>query len=286
MAPDLNGAEAGQARALVTVFDEGDAEGIRTLSVQYDLEVLPFPIQETLQEILDCVRLASQAGQEVGEAAVTGDGAWFHLNPATNRRLEGEELAIRTRAWIMRAAFRDAMETAHAALESARLVLAVQSLSKSVSGHEFNQAVHDEAEKFHTLPLGRKLETLAERYDFHIDAFWQGTLTRLNAARNCIVHRAGYVSPRDTQGAEYLEAAWQGLRLVVGKPPTQRTLVAGDVIQGGEVLRVQRGPVQRHYPLGSRIELDMQDLNEICMTLELFAQHLRQNLATLSTKQS
>jgi hypothetical protein len=262
-------------QALVAVFDEGDAEGIRQLSVKFNIDLLPHPVQNILQETLDYARTAVAAMETNVDSEPLGPELWMTFNPAKNRRLQGEDLLNGMRQWILRAAFRDAMESAHIALENARLVLAVRNLPEKLQGEEFNRLVGEDNVRFNALPLRRKMEKLQADFGLTLDSSWKDMILGLNDVRNCVVHRFGEVGLHDVKDGEELAAIWQTHRFLAGRPGDERLVGRGDLINEGETLRIQRGPRERIFRIGTRIDLSMRDLNEICYTIHLFACHVQ-----------
>lgn len=268
-------------KTLVALFDEGDSEGIRKISVEFNIGLLPQPIHHLLQEILDYVHAVATAslGEPGGEEP--DSELWLRFSPAKARALEGADLRANLDRWVIRAAFRDAMESAHMALDGARLVLSIRGLTGKVRADDLNNAVEAEAERFHALPLKTKMEKLSKTYGLVLDSSWQDLILSLNALRNCVVHRFGIVGPKDVGEQEFLKVSWESHRFVASGANGDRILRAGDIVAHPETLVVQRGPGGREFPLGSTVELSLRDIHEICFTIHRFAKHVQQAIRPL-----
>jgi hypothetical protein len=266
---------------LVALFDEGDAEGIRKISVAYNIGLLPRPIHDILQEILDYVEAVATATIGNPNGDKPDAELWLRFSPAKARAMEGDALREGLNRWVARAAFADAVESAHMALEGARLVLSIRNLRGKVPAEDFGHAIGREAERFHGLPLQKKLDQLSKTYGLHLDQSWQDVILSLNALRNCVVHRFGNVGPKDVGDQSFLKASWESHRFVASGANGDRLLRPGDMVSHPESLVVQRGPGGREFPLESTVDLSLRDVHEICFTIHRFAQHVQHALRPL-----
>lgn len=266
---------------LVALFDEGDAEGIRRISVDYNVGLLPRPIHHLLQEILDYVEAVATASLGDPDSEQPDTELWLRFSPAKTHAMEGAALREGLNRWVARAAFGDAVESAHMALEGARLVLSIRNLAGKVPAEEFNNSIGREAERFHALPMQKKMEQLSKTYGLHLDQSWQDLILSLNALRNCVVHRFGKVGPKDVGDQSCLKASWESHRFVASGANGDRILRPCDMVSHPESLVIQRGPGGREFPLGSTVDLSLRDVHEICFTIHRFASHVQHALRPL-----
>ena len=269
---------------LIEWFEGGTDAGVRTISFQTNLARLPAPVQNELQAILDCARLAVTATQAAARFSGRFEDASLHIDPAQNRRLPLIELKAEAQRWILKAAFRDAMELVLYVLDQARNVLCLWSLLGTIKGEDYLARYEREGVAFHRKGLSEKLEFLRKKYAFEVHSDAVDVVQSLNRARNCVVHRLGWVSELDVGPDGTLKAVWEEYAIMAGQmeepgqAESSRRIGRGDVIHGGEMMWIRRVKKVREYPLGARVSLSVNDITEICHTIHLFANQVRDDL--------
>ena len=267
-----------QPQALIEWKEAGTVEGLRQVLFRVNLGIFTNPMQNELQIILDCTRLAWAGSEVATNLSSASEGHGLQVHPAHNRRMAIQPLRLETRQWLLRSAFRDAMEVVQNTLEHARRVLALWSMLGIRKGEDYNARVEEEGIKFHRLGLQPKLDHLQAKYGFELPTKTVEVVSSLNKARNCIVHRFGHVTTLDTEGSDSLKAIWEAHEIMGGHPDKPRKVGLGETLTEGEYLWVTRSKKIREFPLGSQMELTMKDLNEICNTIHLFATQVRESL--------
>jgi hypothetical protein len=251
-----------------------------------NLKLVPAPLQNELQDILDCARLSLEAIAKTTDFSGRFDNVFMHIDPAQNRRLPLPKLKEEAAMRVTRAAFRDAMEAVGNPLEQARRVLAVWSKKEQ---HEKGKQVvldfEDEALKFQSMPLSEKITFLEKRYGLKLDSDAIETILNLNRARNCVVHRFGHITERDCDAGGTMKVGWKEYAVLEAATVEDlegmqnvRRVKIGDIIQGGHHMAIRRLPKLREYARGERIQLSAQDLSDICNTVYLFAMQVQDAL--------
>jgi hypothetical protein len=115
---------------------------------------------------------------------------------------------------------------------------------------------------------------------FGVDAAFGTYIAGLKNARNCLVHRLGFVGAQDCEpGTTTLTLRWLGMEVVGvlenGKteriPPGQREPFGFSDAATVNVLRAER---VKEFPLASRMQLEPYELAEICWMVHEVAQQL------------
>lgn len=267
-------------RALVEWEQLGDPPRIVFTS---NINLVPAPAQNELQHLLDCARITIEAIDLVQTFSGKFAGAFLHIDPANNRRLELPELKREAKARAIASAFKDAVEVAHHPLEWARHLLALWEFKDKAWGPDFQPISEEDAADFHKLPLRTKLERLATQYGFKLKPELVEIVRSLAEARNCIVHRFGQVTSMDTRGAPALKVSWHELAIASLKvgadgPPTIRRLEPHLRFDAGERIAIMRRARIAEFPVGSQMSITTTDLSEICNTVHVFALEVRDEL--------
>ena len=226
-------------------------------------------------------------------------------------------------AWITRSAVRDAIEEFSHYLEKVReacgiWTLVAESGAGAISGEDWNRKLISEHRRFHGIGLPAKLEFLTNTYNLSLSEEKYRLVMSINHARNCLVHRDGFVGPRDLPlTSDQLSAALQSRR---DQHPTERWSTAQmiEAINDAgleasltvswlrlevfvqkhsgeeEILRVERVAVdpgesvgvrfvesRKEFELGRAVLFDPRQFVDIAFTLVAAAQELRANLEVL-----
>lgn len=270
--------------ALIEVHKETGPAGSK-YTVLTNLKVVPAPLQNELQDILDAARLQLQGIKQVQEFSGRFDDVFMHTDPAENRRLSLPALKEEAAARVTRSAFRDALEAAHHPLEQARRVLAIWAKRHTKPGAEVVLDFEDAAAEFHALGLSAKLDYLKRTFRFTIEPDAVATVRNLYKARNCIVHRFGHVTGLDCEDGKTMVVHWEEYAILTA--PTEadfddsskvRRVYKGETVEGGQAITIRRLRKTRTYSVGERVILTAQDLSDICNTIYLFAMQVRDDL--------
>lgn len=260
-----------------------DQDGVQVWAFKTNLELLSAPVQNELQHILDYARLALVGIETMDAVPDKTPESFLQVHPAMNRRLPVEVAKREAAGWIVRGAFRDAMETVHYVLDETRHVLALWSLhGKAFKGEDYNARVLDGQKRFKRMGLPEKFAAL-EGDGFQVDARVVNTVLGLQRLRNSIVHNFGTTLPGYADEAGALEVAWHQYMLCDDKGQS-RPIARGLVTEAGTRVSIQMVLATRRFPAGQPIQLTLDDLNGICNTLHNFALVLGNQLRERKTQ--
>jgi hypothetical protein len=151
-----------------------------------------------------------------------------------------------------------------------------------MTGAECNTHIVEAAQKFDRLPLPDKILQLEKTYGWQRPELCDHVLS-INAARNCLTHRAGIVGKKDLKEDTDTEliVRWRRLRLSVGSGVQERAMTVGSHLEAGEVLSVAFVDTEKRIKLGERLSINADEFVEICLTFMLFSMQLEQSVKHL-----
>jgi hypothetical protein len=178
-----------------------------------------------------------------------------------------------TTRWLIASAFRDWVEDIAGYFEQLRQLDAVMGLSdrETFTEEDLRAAVDAPARAFDKLQFHEKVARLTAQDLLGAHATH---ILSINAARNCLVHRRGFVGDRDVAASadRTLRVTWISLRLAARSPDgAVRDVVPGMILEGGTDIIARTIPVERVYREGEAIDFSTGDLVEIWWTIDQFA---------------
>jgi len=182
----------------------------------------------------------------------------------------------------LRNAFTQAIDYVTDFLEQCRLLTTFYSVgSKTLSGEDWNRIWTTEREAFDRKTFPDKIKWLRENCGATFQ-FEEHVLT-LNQARNCLVHRLGIVSTKDTKGSDAFTIKWHALRLVIIDSVTgEETFVPNsEPTKNESTLNLRIGSVEKQFRVGERIQLSSEELNFTMWTFRSFAMEVLQAIERL-----
>lgn len=134
----------------------------------------------------------------------------------------------------------------------------------------WNETIVLGAQKFDRLTLPDKVDRL-EEIGLHRPPFTD-VIFSLNAARNCLTHRAGIVGPMDLKSPhdEGLEVMWTRIAMTSSDG---REVRIGSQVDGGTIT-VEVTPTSRTFAIGERVTLTEDEFAEIAQTFLFYAQQV------------
>lgn len=230
-----------------------------TLKIQVNLAALQAIPLRKLQRLIDMLRF-SRAGSELVMTDHYPGLEFFTLNPSQNTQMSLVKARDAARDWLTLHTLRDAIEAVSLFLENVRTAAAVYTLAakREVVGSEFN-AIFAENRRFHRLGLPHKLTQIKERYG--ISSEFDSHLLSLNAARNCIVHRDGLVTPLDIGASGQLAVTFLEATIVAIAPDgMSKDIVEPGIVEAGWSIKLRTCPQTKSFSDGEQIVLSHTDL--------------------------
>jgi hypothetical protein len=258
---------------------------------------LPSPtdlLRQSLQRSIDLVSFGLQAAQAANPSELSLPDSLAQLAPAQNRSMDVATARTEFTVWVLANGFRDIVEALGPSLEWARRICFLWTrpgpvalhpngrvkLQPSITEEEWNSQVVDGAPRFDRLSLQDKITYLEQEYGFVRPALTDAIMS-LNAARNCLTHRAGMVGPRDLKGPydEGLLVKIRKLHITVkGNDGTERSIDGPSMVNAGEQVVVGFIDSERLFRLGERIQFSQAEYIDVCMTFLAFALELQERI--------
>lgn len=238
-------------------------------------------LQRSIQHFYDMVAVSLRVTGEAEEADLVLPGSFLHLNLTEDEQKTFEKVREELLVWTLRCGMRDSLEALSNFLEDIReqcdLIGAVLSKPDGIiKGEEYND-LRKAVKKFHGKGLPEKLEILSKDFGVTASTDLQERILSLNKARNCLVHRAGRVQPKDIgEGQIALEVNWLEWKLFARSPRGLRELAMPDAhVEADEVIELsQAHPVKKTFELNQPVIFSAQEFSEICSTFHLFSRDI------------
>ena len=232
-----------------------------------------------LQRELELVSSGLALTPKLEQPSIKMPGSTFHYVAARTQRPTAEEIRQEFAAWILAAGFRESIEAFQQFLEGIHFVKAAQDFLGLSQRSEGEIAVWLDGWKtsearFHKLSLPGKLDALAKESGLSLSEEYHASILSLQAARNCLVHRRGFVAGLDCSGGTHIAVKWRRPRIVLSGPTGTRETGLPTKAQAGEKMQMWFPIRDKEFPLGSRIHFTGEEFAEICFTLSSIASNL------------
>lgn len=180
--------------------------------------------------------------------------------------------------WILCNGFRDAIESIALLLEQTHRVLTLWDSLDIDGGCRITGAVLNEIfavdPSFHRYGLPDKIDHLRHDHKLNLDEALCTHLKRINAARNCIVHRAGIVSTRDLTSEADMTITWRRMHFFLQDEDGEKPIVFGEPVEKDSDVCMRFEDIAKSFALGSSIKFSVGEFSEACWSLCLFGENL------------
>jgi hypothetical protein len=248
--------------------------------IQINLPTALAKLDRDLQRLIDLVSIGVTGSRKVeeDEYEISPFASSQQLQPPLSYPQVKDEYV----SWVLRNAFTQAIDHVAEFLEQCRVLATFYSLgSATISGEEWRRIWEAEHEAFDRKTFPDKIKWLREkcgatfRFEDHV-------LT-LNQARNCLIHRLGIVSRKDTKNSEAFTIKWHAMRLVAIDSVTGEEIPVPNPapLKNESTLALKLGPVEKQFRIGDRIELSSDELNYTMWTFHSFALEVLQAIEQL-----
>jgi hypothetical protein len=172
--------------------------------------------------------------------------------------------------------FRDIAEAIANVLEEFNRVASMIALVDEFGGAsalrvaEWENACDTAARRFHGFGLPVKLARLSSQFGIRFLPRLERQLVSINATRNCLVHRDGFVGERDVDATQRLTVHYRHLFFAIGPldSPTEVTLPYRK--QDSDNLRMSERDETKSFVLGEQVFFDSTEFGDLCWTLHRF----------------
>lgn len=189
-----------------------------------------------------------------------------------------------THAWILGGVCRDWLEETLMFLDQVRVMCAGASLAvrDKVSGTEWNQTVVEPGKDFGFMGFDKKVKCLKKTFGEVVDDRSE-KISTIVRARNCLVHRLGFVTHDDLRSGETaLVVKWDSMQLHAKNPGDNEMFAVTaerNRVEPGGHLFMKAIPTEHTFNPGERVNFTTQDLTGIHFTLKTFAHATSQKIA-------
>jgi len=237
-------------------------------SLQFTINLVAFSLQTEHSTIQDELRLPIE-----------------NITTIFSKRLQwsNEEASEYQRIWVLTNGLRDIVEGVNLFIESAHKVLSVWSLiDRQNVGEQLNSVIWQkemQGTAFHRLGLPDKLEHLYKEHNISLDKDLARHLLSINTARNCLVHRRGIVSNRDTNIDGMLCVEWRKLHTFLKDEDGERELIFGKRLEKESTLCARVVDDKKIFAVGEQLTFTVQEFSDVTWGLFAFGSNLVQEIS-------
>lgn len=198
----------------------------------------------------------------------------FHMQFSNKVKMPVEEVKSHWKTWVLSGGFRDVAETLSTTLEEIYQILILWSLIPIGSSNgakvklEKMRQMEKDIAAFHLKNLPDKFSVL-KKFDFVFPVDVESELLSINAARNCLVHRAGIVGERDLdKGTDSFTLKWRALDPFVKDIHGERplSLPYQSPTEGEAFLALKLGAKEKTFNPGQHLTVSSEEFNWIGWT--------------------
>ena len=232
-----------------------------TLKVRIDLAAMRDIALRRLQRLMDVLFFTRAASNAMTSEQFTEHVEFFRLSPSQNTALPFEGARTEAELWTRLHCLRDGIDVVGAFLEETKRACDMYRLIKHPNLTVGDlQAVERRCSAFHSLGLPKKIELL--KREFGVQSDFDEHVISLNEARNCLVHRLGLVSERETKGSDAFSIRWMEICVRAESPDGTEVAYVEQpsIFAEGWQVAVTLRPVEKSYRLGESIELSYREL--------------------------
>jgi hypothetical protein len=260
----------------------------QSITVNVNLNGLRGELQRSLQRIICLVATGLEVKSDIDPNEIslpTNIKSSFGKSD-----LNKEDFQNQYTEWVLSNGFRDAIESVSVFLASANRVLSIweliekQNSGATITGDEWNQVFQDVGNKFHRLGLPDKLEHISKTHCIEIKESFNEQILSINIARNCFVHRSGFVSDRDLNADSSLKVKWSRLHTFLQNEDGEQDLVPGMLVEKESTVCVRFDENEKSFSLNEPLSFTAEEISEILWCLFLFGNDLVENISKLGEK--
>jgi hypothetical protein len=227
-----------------------------------------------IQNLADIVLFICAGHESVARDKYGLPLGFISVEPAANRKLTYEQAKEKSADWLLASFLRDSVDVTTSLLDESRRVCAlwrVYGKKMRTKGLEWNRVMGSESKKFHRLGFPDKFRIL--RTEFGVHTQLETHFLSLNSARNCLVHRRGIVSHRDTNEDQRLVVKWRAGEMVARAVDgdSEVTLTEPTVLESESDVFMRIVDKTKAFNLGQKISFERTELYQNIFTLFLLA---------------
>ncbi len=282
------------------IRDRGPADMDQPLSIDMPLNRLAFLLQRAMEHVAYALRGLSSLQKRRPRMAALPEGIPWGMGTSLDPRIPNTEAAIQihrplafdealssSRRWILTCALKDAIAALHLYFEELRaigLLARAQAAGRAITAKDFRDEIAVDSpagKRFHKMGLPDKWTTLKSTLEIsvagEIDDLWKCVVS-LNAARNCLEHRDGFVEAKtdaNNDDTSALVVRWREAMVLLDPKTGERLRKRQGVIRAPNGITIQRQlPIERAFPVNDRVHFNEQEFVDITWTLKTFGELL------------
>ena len=259
----------------MTEAQDSADDDIRNINIDINLNAPQHELQRSIQKCIYLVAGGLLSASQIEEPKLKLPDTSIEMTFDPSLVWSAPDVRSHLQEWILLNGFRDAVESLGSFLElnhaicSAWGLIQLQAQGRTLTRADWERTMVGEAQKFHRLGLPDKLNHLNEVHGIELDPALSRHMLSINAARNCLVHRDGVVSERDSVDGR-LVVTWRRVKLVITDEDGERDLVFDLVHKKESSLGMKFLDEQRSFNLGDRITFSAPEFQHIAWSMYLF----------------
>ena len=137
--------------------------------------------------------------------------------------------------------------------------------------------MESDPKKFHRLGFPDKLNHLRDLHGITVESQMMRHILSANTARNCLVHRNGLVTEKDSENGRLL-VSWRKLKFVLVDEDGERDLLIGVVNEKEAKIVLKIIDEEKIFNIGDSISFSPQEFQYIAWSMFVFSNGIMESL--------
>jgi hypothetical protein len=256
---------------------------MQNIPVQINLDAPKGELQLAIQRIIYLVSGALNSTYQIEDSQLKLPETDMEVTFASSLEWSPSEVSTQLKNWILQNGFRDGIESLNTFLESIHDICSVWSMIQKqdqgqvLTGKDLKILMESDPKKFHRLGFLDKLAHLRDSHGITVDSRMMRHILSANTARNCLVHRNGLVTEKDSESGRLL-VSWRRLKLVSVDEDGERDLLIGVVSEKEEKIVLKIIDEEKIFNIGDSISFSPQEFQYIAWSMFQFSSGIMESL--------
>jgi hypothetical protein len=256
---------------------------MQNIHVEINLDASKGELQRAIQRIVYLVSGALNSTDQIEDGYLKLPETDMDAIFDSSLEWSPSEVSTQLKNWILQNGFRDGVESLNTFLESIHDICSVWSMIQEqnqgqvLTDKDLKILTESEPKKFHRLGFPDKLDHLRDLHGITVDSQMMRHILSANTVRNCLVHRNGLVTKKDSENGRLL-VSWRRFKFVSIDEDGERELLIGVVNKKEEKVVLKIIDEEKIFNIGDSISFSPQEFQYITLSMFLFGNGLMESL--------
>ena len=256
---------------------------MQNINCEINLDAPKGELQRAIQRIIYLVSGALNSTSQIEDTQLKLPEIDIEVNFDSSLECSPKELSTQLKNWILQNGFRDGVESLSTFLESihntcsALSMIQKQNSEQVLTDKNWENLMGADRKKFHKLGFPDKLDHLRDLHGITVDSRMRRHILSANTARNCLVHRNGILTEKDSENGCLL-VSWRRVKFLLVDEDGERDLLIGVVNEKEAKVVLTTIDEEKIFNIGDSISFSPQEFQYIASSMFLFSNELMKSL--------